>query len=90
MTFEEFQASRKRHKNAYIYSLDEIDSSIDHTNYLHIEIIKDPEPFARSYLTGRTATGDVVYEAIIDRAKVSQKSLEVAEKALYNSIVEYI
>lgn len=94
MTFEQFQASRKKHNGHFIYlptNNDELsfDPSRDHTNYLHIEIVKDPEPYARSYLTAKTANSDVVYEAMIDRAIVSDKNLEVVERALYNLMIEW-
>ncbi|OUW93382.1 MAG: hypothetical protein CBD88_07255 [Flavobacteriales bacterium TMED228] len=94
MTFEQFQASRKKHNGHFIYlptnsEVLSFDSSRDHTNYWHIEIVKDPEPYARNYLMCKTATGDVIYEAIIDRATVSDKSLEVVEKALYKLLIEW-
>ena len=84
MTFEQFQASRKKHNGHFIYlptNNDELsfDPSRDHTNYLHIEIVHDLE------------TNGLVksYEAILDRAIVSDKNLEVVERALYNLMIEW-
>lgn len=84
MTFEQFQASRKKHNGHFIYlptnsEVLSFDSSRDHTNYWHIEIVYDLE------------TNGLVksYEAILDRAIVSDKNLEVVERALYNLMIEW-